>query len=138
MPGLPQSMWPTMNNRIYMLLRTRSHTTTSSGSFCSGDPFQALHDCRLEEINRKRELDVKLQAKRHEILVAQKLERESKLGIWLRTAAQPSLLWLPKFHNEDTQLLLEQRQADLEVWKVRIMCRCCSPCHGRSTVHMRP
>lgn len=74
---------------------------------------------RLEEINRKRELDIRLQAKRHEILVAQKLERESRLGVWLKSAAQPSLLWLPKFHNEDTQLLLEQRQADLEAWKVR-------------------
>lgn len=75
---------------------------------------------RLDEINKKRELDAKLSAKRHEILVAQKMEREVKLGAWLKTATAPPLMWLPKFHNEDTALLLEQRQADLEAWKVLI------------------
>ena len=50
--------------------------------------------------------------------MAHKIERELKLGGWLKTAAHPPVLWLPKLHSEDTQLLLEQRQTDLDAWKV--------------------
>ena len=73
---------------------------------------------RVAEINRKKELDAKLRAKEQQILLAHKIERELKLGGWLKTAAHPPVLWLPKLHSEDTQLLLEQRQTDLDAWKV--------------------
>ena len=73
---------------------------------------------RVSEINKKKELDLQLQAKEYEVLMAKKLAGDVKLGAWLRTAAGPSLLWLPKHHNENTRLLLEQRRIDLEAWQV--------------------
>lgn len=81
----------------------------------------AMHLYRLAEINRKRELDLKLQAKEREMNLALKVEREMKLTQWLKTGARPPLLWLPKTHNEDTRLLMEQRLTDVSAWRVSPM-----------------
>jgi len=76
--------------------------------------------CRMSEINKKRELDVQLQVKEKEIQVAQRITKEMELVKWLKTGTSPSLLWLPKAHNEDTRLLLEQRLVDVGAWEVRL------------------
>ena len=78
--------------------------------------------CRLAEINKARELDIKLQVKEKEIALALKVEREMKLTQWLKTAARPPLLWLPAVHTEDTKLLLDQRLTDVTAWRVRTAC----------------
>ena len=62
---------------------------------------------------------MKMQAKVHELSIARKIEKEMSLVGWLKTVTHPPLLWLPKLHTEDTQLLLEQRATDLYAWKVR-------------------
>ena len=82
-------------------------------------PYEAqLHLARLAEINKKRELDLKFQAKEREIGLALRVQQEMKLTTWLKTATRPPLLWLPRTHNEETKLLLEQRLKDVTAWKV--------------------
>ena len=73
---------------------------------------------RLAEINKKRELDLKFQAKEREIGLALRVQQEMKLTTWLKTGTHPPLLWLPKSHSEDTKLLLEQRLTDVTAWRV--------------------
>jgi len=75
--------------------------------------------CRVSEINRKRELDVQLQMKEKEIRVAEGIAKETGLAKWLKTGCSPPLMWLPRLHNQDTRLLLEQRLVDVGAWEVR-------------------
>ena len=48
------------------------------------------------------------------------LQKQAALARFLRTAAQPRLLWQPARHCADTILLQEQAQLDLAVWLVRV------------------
>ncbi len=78
------------------------------------------HVCRMGELNRKRELNAAAELKRAEIILARRYTHQAMLAKFLRTAAQPQLLWTPAKHCADTILLEEQRQLELAVWMVRI------------------
>ena len=75
--------------------------------------------CRMAELNRKRELNAAAELKRAEIILARRYAHQAMLAKFLRTAAQPQLLWAPAKHCADTILLEEQRQLELAVWMVR-------------------
>ena len=92
--------------------------------------------CRVAEINKKRELDHQLQAKEYEISMAKRLALELKNSSWLKTATSPGLLWLPKHHNDNTTLLLEQRSIELEAWKVRPLLPVASKFHHLNSLQL--
>ena len=72
----------------------------------------------MAELNRKRELNAAAELKRAEIILARRYTHQAMLAKFLRTAAQPQLLWTPAKHCADTILLEEQRQLELAVWMV--------------------
>ena len=72
----------------------------------------------MAELNRKRELNAAAELKRAEIILARRYTHQAMLAKFLRTAAQPQLLWAPAKHCADTILLEEQRQLELAVWMV--------------------
>lgn len=79
----------------------------------------------MAELNHKRELNAAAELKRAEIILARRYTHQAMLAKFLRTVAQPQLLWTPAKHCADTILLEEQRQLELAVWMV-------SSCHVRS------
>ena len=85
--------------------------------------MNSLHMRRMAELNRKRELNAAAELKRAEIILAKRYAHQAMLAKFLRTAAQPRLLWAPAKHCADTILLEEQRQLELAVWMV-----CNTPC----------
>lgn len=88
--------------------------------------MNSLHMRRMAELNRKRELNAAAELKRAEIILAKRYAQQAMLAKFLRTAAQPPLLWTPAKHCADTILLEEQRQLELAVWMVRNAPRCVS------------
>ena len=55
------------------------------------------------------------------MIMVKKLAQDMHLGLWLKTAAAPPVLWMPKVHNTNTRLLLEQRQIELDAWQVALL-----------------
>ena len=83
-------------------------------------PCPALHPpTRLEEINRKRELDASLNVKRLEIVYAGKLARREghDAAGYLLTATSPPLYWKPAKHTEATLRLAEAGLAASAEWR---------------------
>lgn len=70
------------------------------------------------EIDKKRELAAKMDIKKLEIMVAQRIRHHVKLAQFLRTKSGPPLLWLPKSRLDATDKLLADQQTILQLWQV--------------------
>ena len=79
--------------------------------------MRALILRRREEINKKRELEMQARAKKLEIGLAARITHHAKLFNFLKTAAGPSVLWLPAHISSGVQQMLEQRQSDFQTWQ---------------------
>lgn len=80
----------------------------------SRDPVR----CRSKELSVKRELEVRADIKRAEILYTQRVQSRARLALFIHTKARPGLCWLPARHAEETLKLLEEEQQRLEEYKV--------------------
>ena len=74
--------------------------------------------CRSKELSVKRELEVRADIKRAEILYTQRVQSRARLTLFIHTKARPGLCWLPACHTEETLKLLEEEQQRLEEYKV--------------------
>ncbi|GAB4814850.1 hypothetical protein N2152v2_001896 [Parachlorella kessleri] len=78
---------------------------------------QEMQSRRMDEINRKREINMLSDIKRLELLYAEKLARHDRLSTFLKTKAGPSVYWCPKQHSHITLRLHEQQRQELQQWK---------------------
>eukprot|EP00891_Asterochloris_glomerata_P001162 jgi/Astpho2/1162/Aster-x0467 len=70
-----------------------------------------------KELSVKRELEVRADIKRAEILYTQRVQSRARLALFIHTKARPGLCWLPARHAEETLKLLEEEQQRLEEYK---------------------